>query len=189
MRFNAGGKKRKNPWKDHWYTPGSVLAIVEEVLGGIALDPASSPTNPTRALTFFTPEEDGLSRPWEDGFFCNPPFSNKEAWIKKAVIESRNHCDGILLVPSACQANKGSKDFVAMAAAVAHLGRVRFVPSPELINFRKEEGLDPSPIHPQDDMILLFFGRLSLRFSAVLGDKGYPVYYPVKTSQHLRAVA
>lgn len=39
--------------------------------------------------------EDGLSREWEGFAFVNPPFSEKEVWIEKAL----NHRNGILLLP------------------------------------------------------------------------------------------
>jgi phage N-6-adenine-methyltransferase len=183
MKFSSN---QKNPWKDHWYTPNAILDIVREVLGTIALDPATSPTNPAKADHFFTPDEDGLTQQWLSGFFLNPPFSTKQRWIQKAIAEN---VEGIILVPSSCQHNKSTKSMVSQAASMACLGRVRFIPSPELIEFRVQEGLDPRPDRPQDDMILLYFGESGFRFNHILDRHGFPVYRPISLCRNWRKEA
>lgn len=52
--------------------------------------------------TYFTPEDDGLSREWDGACFCNPPFSDIEPWFAKAREElNAGRCRvAVFLVPS-----------------------------------------------------------------------------------------
>lgn len=42
---------------------------------------------------------DALQVSWEDGWWCNPPFDNKVAFIQKAVEEMFKGHDGMMLLP------------------------------------------------------------------------------------------
>jgi hypothetical protein len=59
-----------------WYTPREVLALVRQVLGVIAVDPASCATAQAtmQARTFYTLADDGLRQPWTGTVFLNPPL-------------------------------------------------------------------------------------------------------------------
>ncbi len=58
-----------------YLTPEKILEPVREYFGGaIPLDPATEKTNPTKALQFFTIEDDGLKQQWNVPTFVNPPF-------------------------------------------------------------------------------------------------------------------
>lgn len=85
-----------------WETPDSVLDLVRKV-GPIALDPCSTRKNPTQARKVYTPDEDGLSKPWNvvAGLnYVNPPYRYCKEWIVKAVAESARGCEIIALVPA-----------------------------------------------------------------------------------------
>ncbi len=62
---------------DQWYTPPEYIEAAREVLGGIELDPASSPlANETvKADRYITAEMNGLETPWGKprSVFLNPP--------------------------------------------------------------------------------------------------------------------
>ena len=45
------------------------------------------------------PTFDGLSIPWEKFNYCNPPYSNKVPWIKKAIQEMRLGNTTVMLLP------------------------------------------------------------------------------------------
>ena len=59
------------------YTPHHIIEAAIKCMGGIHLDPCSnSKTNPNvPAVTVYTKEDDGLSKPWNGNVWLNPPFS------------------------------------------------------------------------------------------------------------------
>ena len=62
------------------------------------LDVAASPDN-ARCRRFFTRDQDGLSQSWAgETVWCNPPYSNIGAWVKKAIDEVRGGCRGVVLL-------------------------------------------------------------------------------------------
>jgi hypothetical protein len=77
---------------DEWYTPTPYVEAARRVLGGIDLDPASSPqANATvQAARYFTREDDGLAQSWRrpDGrasrVWLNPPFGRQNSAKNKA---------------------------------------------------------------------------------------------------------
>lgn len=85
-----------------YQTPEYVLEPIRRYFGGsIPLDPASCGSNPTKALRFFTPTENGLAQDWNHPWFVNPPYgSEMKAWIEKIGHESDPFvCCGIALLP------------------------------------------------------------------------------------------
>lgn len=100
-------KRTKN---NEWYTPGKFIEAARAVMGGIDLDPASTPlANETvRASNFFTEEDNGLQQCWYGRVWLNPPFerrqtrgrkTNQGIWINRLVkeYESGNVQQAILL--------------------------------------------------------------------------------------------
>lgn len=68
------------------YTPGDVLDLVVEVMGGIDLDPCADPGRRVPAAAHYTAEVDGLRRPWSGRVFMNPPYGrNIGAWVDRLV--------------------------------------------------------------------------------------------------------
>lgn len=82
-------------------TPSWLLDVVRQH-GVITLDPCTVDANPTGAMRFYTPAQDGLRASWEcDGrlAWCNPPWSRGQVirWADKAIVEARLGSEIIML--------------------------------------------------------------------------------------------
>lgn len=72
-----------------WYTPAYIVDKAREVLGRIDLDPAScdEANKVVKASTFYTMDDDGLSKVWKGKVWMNHPFgkATNKKWIDKLV--------------------------------------------------------------------------------------------------------
>lgn len=78
---------------NEWYTPSKYVEAVRRVLGEIDLDPASSDeaNEIVKARSYYTKEDDGLSRDWYGRVFMNPPYGKLAGkFVEKLVQEYRN---------------------------------------------------------------------------------------------------
>jgi phage N-6-adenine-methyltransferase len=72
---------------------------INERFGPFTLDVAAAPHN-AKCETFYTREDDGLTQPWSGKVWCNPPYSDLNAWVAKAW-EELDNCEVIvMLVPA-----------------------------------------------------------------------------------------
>jgi hypothetical protein len=77
---------------DNLRTPKYII----NALGEIDLDPcAGESTNIGKVNWWIGRSEDGLQKEWFGFVYCNPPFSEKNLWIKKMI----DHNNGILILP------------------------------------------------------------------------------------------
>lgn len=113
---------------DRWYTPAEVLAVARQVLGAIDLDPASDDDAQARvrAERYYTPADDGLTRPWAGRVFVNPPYSAVAAWAERFAVAAATSeiAAGLLLVPA--RVDTGWWQRVAHLPWCAWRGRLRF---------------------------------------------------------------
>jgi phage N-6-adenine-methyltransferase len=120
--------------KDCWETPLHILALVQESFnkGAIVTDPCTTKDNPTCAIVYYTPKENGLSltNEWQDNAFVNPPYSNPAPWLKEIDYRMKFEQiqEAIALVPTGCISTKRCREWVQTAAAICHWeGRIAFI--------------------------------------------------------------
>jgi hypothetical protein len=104
-----------------WLTPPWIL----DALGPFDLDPCTPVKMPWKtAAKRYTPEDDGLSQPWEGRVWCNPPYGRAAvSWLKKM----SDHNNGILMIFARCETEMFHKYVWPMAEAILFMrGRVSF---------------------------------------------------------------
>ena len=63
-----------------------------------SLDVCALPEN-AKCENYYTPKDDGLSKPWMEGVWCNPPYGREiSAWVKKAYEESQKEYNSFVLM-------------------------------------------------------------------------------------------
>lgn len=132
--------------KDYWATPDEIVKGSLEYFkqkgflpshATIGLDVCASKHNTKHPTNFITEKEDGLKTHWvgklETTFsvaWCNPPYSrgSKELFIKKAIQETQNGVQTIMLLPNDTSA-KWFSTCVKNAKVVAFIcdGRIGFI--------------------------------------------------------------
>jgi phage N-6-adenine-methyltransferase len=167
--------KGKGAGRPDWQTPPWLIEGVCQVLGGpIELDPATSSDNPTRAVRFYTSEQDGLRMPWSaDSVFLNPPWSRKAGvdhrpWLKRAkdardLHQLRGRLDMFVLVSAAMNAAWFHEYLGDMDMFFFPKGRVKYE-TPDIF----EESADA----PGFDSVLCYAGVRLLKFKQVFGHTG-----------------
>jgi phage N-6-adenine-methyltransferase len=96
--------------------------------GPFDLDPAAQP-HTAKASRYFTPDEDGLSRPWFGRVWLNPPYSKPRPWCEKAREETTNGNAEIvvMLLPASVDTRWFHEAVLPYAELRFIRGRVRFV--------------------------------------------------------------
>lgn len=81
-------------------TPREIFDAENEI-HHFTLDAAAAPHNALCAK-FFTKEVDGLAQSWAGNVvWCNPPYSQIQAWVSKAIAEAQDHgVKTVMLLPS-----------------------------------------------------------------------------------------
>src|SRR3972149_10675113 len=123
-------RKDKSYDKNEWRTPIKVFEAISEYFEiDFSLDPCAKPDNHLMLPKFYTKFDNGLRYEWmNEGVYINPPFDNKETWIRKAISESKHHgsiC--VMLLPNFTDTDVFHSLIVPYSSIVFCEGRIRFI--------------------------------------------------------------
>lgn len=153
--------------ENEWYTPAEFIAKARAVLGIIDLDPASSEhaQKSVQALTYFSIEDDGLSRDWHGSIWLNPPYAQPyiEQFADKMIGEV-NACrvtSAIMLTHNYTDTAWFQKLAHASSAICFTRGRVRF------------EAPDGKLASPTQGQAFFYFGTDAEAFADIFESVGF----------------
>lgn len=114
--------------KDDWATPQDLFDKINAKFGPFTLDAAASSKN-TKCPNFWTEKSNSLRKIWSGHgkVWLNPPYSQSNAFLKKAYEESQDGCRVVCLIPARTDTKRWHN--YVMKAKEVHLieGRVKFV--------------------------------------------------------------
>jgi phage N-6-adenine-methyltransferase len=112
-----------------WETPQELFNFLNWLFD-FTIDVCALPEN-AKCGRFYTPEDDGLSLPWDGSAWCNPPYGRgTQDWTAKAEAEFRRNpmCRKIvMLLPARTDTGWFHENVYNKARVVFLRGRLRFV--------------------------------------------------------------
>ena len=97
--MTASPTTKDSATKNHEETPDLAFEWANERWGPLDLDVAADEWN-AKTPRYYNKKRDGLSSPWSSRIWCNPPWSNIQPWVQKALREfyaGRAECVVMLL--------------------------------------------------------------------------------------------
>jgi hypothetical protein len=152
-----------------WYTPPEIIEAARSVMR-IDLDPASCEfANETvKATTYYSIENDGLSKEWRGNVFLNPPYKNSliVQFTDKLLlhVEAGHVPQAVVLTNNATDSGWFQKMARASTAICFTAGRVKFIDPTGKQSNNATQG-----------QAVLYFGERRDRFREVFGEFGFVV--------------
>lgn len=167
MRRYRARQKLKRAQRCEWYIPRKYVEAARAVMGKIDLDPASSEiaNQVVKARTYFTIEDDGLSKEWRGNVLLNPPYSRY--WIERfadkllAEIAAGRVKQAVLIVHPKTGIGWFSRVAGAATSICLGKGRIQF--------WRPDGSVGKSPMTSN---AFLYYGRHIKRFEKLFKDFG-----------------
>lgn len=112
--------------RDDWETPLELFNQLDAIYH-FDLDVCALPHN-AKCDKYYTPDDDGLSKPWEGTCWMNPPYGRQIGrWMEKAYKSSLVGATVVCLVPSRTD-TAGWHDYAMRASKITYIrGRIKFV--------------------------------------------------------------
>jgi ParB family chromosome partitioning protein len=148
------------------YTPSRYIEASRIVMGSIDTDPSSNnmAQATVKAITYYTIEDDGLTKEWDGNVFLNPPYNHGiiDKFIDKLIeeIELGNTTQAILLTNNNTDTQWFKKAATNCSLICFTTGR---------INFNKPDGTVSSPTNGQT---FFYFGDNKKLFKDTFNDIG-----------------
>lgn len=111
---------------DLWETPQEFFDELDREFH-FDLDVCALPEN-AKCARYYTPEQDGLSRPWDGVCWCNPPYGRDIGkWVQKAYEENKKENNFIVMLLPARTDTKWFHDYIYGKAEIRFVkGRLKF---------------------------------------------------------------
>ena len=149
-----------------WFTPPHIITAARKVMGGIDLDPASTPEANAivGAERIYTMADDGLSQPWAGRVWMNPPYAEKliVPFVGRLIEEVRRGTveQACVLVNNATETAWFQRLVSAMDVLCLPAGRLKF--------WHPARG----KLNPLQGQAIFYLGPEDLRFRAVFSAVG-----------------
>jgi ParB family chromosome partitioning protein len=158
-----------NSGENEWYTPSVIIGAAREVLGGIALDPAScaEANEVVQADRYYDAETNGLMQPWVGTVWLNPPYSQPliAQFVNKLLAERDNIKAAITLTNNGTETGYG-QSLLALCDAVCFPDK--------RIKFTNGDG--ESTGSPLQGQMICYFGSDRDRFRQCFQFRGRVLY-------------
>lgn len=136
--------------RQDWGTPWDFFKAQDAKFGPFDLDVCATPEN-AKCARFYTPEQNGLDRPWTGRCWMNPPFGREIGkWVRKASEEVRKKAECVVCLLPARTDTAWWHDYIERNAAriIFLRGRLTFegaensAPFPSVIVVFKKQSRD-----------------------------------------------
>lgn len=131
---------------DCWETPQDFFDSLNDEFG-FDLDVCALPEN-AKCQNYYTPEQDGLSKPWKGVIWCNPPYGREIGkWVHKAFSENQKENNYIVMLLPARTDTRWFHEYINGKAEIRFIrGRLKFgnsknsAPFPSMVIVYKPRG-------------------------------------------------
>ena len=111
---------------DLWETPQEFFDELNDEFG-FDIDVCALPEN-AKCDQYYTPEQDGLSQPWQGVVWCNPPYGRDIGkWVQKEYEENKKENNFIVMLLPARTDTKWFHEYIYGKAEIRFVrGRLKF---------------------------------------------------------------